>query len=471
MLEARNLRDMTEQQTPLLGDENTPMRQAPGRGTGFEGATPRNTTAATPNPLATPFGRSREDPSGATPRAILGPGATPVPDGTPLRTPRDNLAINADATPMTETGMTPRNAKAQAMQSRQKLRAGFQNLPAPKNEFELVDPEEETMPEEERVLRKEDAAERDAKLAAARAEAERKAAARRSQAVKLGLPRPAQVDAEQLMAQLSLTERRPDTEQEVDRLIALEMIQILQHDAVAHPVPGSSALPPAGSRPQLAEMPDDELASARSLIHSELASSIGYPGASEAAVHAAISTSVDWEAFKQAWEPANEALAFDAQSSTWVDKSSLSADQIAAGLRVQIEDLRSQMTNDAAKAAKGEKKLEKILGGYQARAKKLGDQLRSTAEELGVSQTQMQTFTMLAELETGASKLSIQLSMIDSPAYINAVSLQSLAASRLCRWMSSSCSAANVTVKHALQSSARRRMLYKPASQRWRKNT
>ncbi|TFY64444.1 hypothetical protein EVJ58_g2617 [Rhodofomes roseus] len=55
MSEARNLRNMMAAQTPLLGDENTPIHTDPTGGTGFEGATPRHQVAFTPNPLATPI--------------------------------------------------------------------------------------------------------------------------------------------------------------------------------------------------------------------------------------------------------------------------------------------------------------------------------------------------------------------------------------------------------------------------------
>ena len=50
-IEARNLRALTETQTPLLGGENTPM---PTQGTGFDGITPRTSNLQTPNPLLTP---------------------------------------------------------------------------------------------------------------------------------------------------------------------------------------------------------------------------------------------------------------------------------------------------------------------------------------------------------------------------------------------------------------------------------
>ena len=55
MMEARNLRNMTISQTPLLGEENTPLHTSENGGTGFESATPRHQVAFTPNPLATPM--------------------------------------------------------------------------------------------------------------------------------------------------------------------------------------------------------------------------------------------------------------------------------------------------------------------------------------------------------------------------------------------------------------------------------
>jgi pre-mRNA-splicing factor CDC5/CEF1 len=88
MMEARNLRNMTNAQTPLLGDENTPLHAGSAGGSGFEGATPCHQVAFTPNPLSTPM----RDPS-------IDPSSTPRPGlyATPLRNPmHDNLSINLD---------------------------------------------------------------------------------------------------------------------------------------------------------------------------------------------------------------------------------------------------------------------------------------------------------------------------------------------------------------------------------------
>ena len=106
MSEARNLRNMTMAQTPLLGDENTPLHVGPQGGTGFEGATPRHQVAFTPNPLATPLHNGGVAP-GATPRTEVG--ATP---GTAMRTPmRDGLRLNAEDG-FSTVGDTPREQRS-----------------------------------------------------------------------------------------------------------------------------------------------------------------------------------------------------------------------------------------------------------------------------------------------------------------------------------------------------------------------
>jgi pre-mRNA-splicing factor CDC5/CEF1 len=77
-MEARNLRNMTIAQTPLLGDENTPIHVEPRGGTGFEGTTPRHQVALAPNALATPL-RENADLYAFTPRTVSRSGALSTP--------------------------------------------------------------------------------------------------------------------------------------------------------------------------------------------------------------------------------------------------------------------------------------------------------------------------------------------------------------------------------------------------------
>jgi len=259
-MEARNLRNMTIQQTPLLGDENTPMHAAPGGGTGFEGATPRHSVAFTPNPLATPF-RAQEGGNNV--------GATPRVGATPMQTPlRDNLAIN------------PADIGSQVTSAKRALRAGFQSLPKPENNFELLVPEDEDEEGEggSRMVTEEDAAERDARIKRVKEEEERKALARRSRPVQMDLPRPANVEPAALVTSLQGTIEE-DEDKEAERLVFEEIAALMKHDAVAYPLPGT--MTPGGVQSTYVPPPDDDVAQAKEAIQQELASIIGYPGASE----------------------------------------------------------------------------------------------------------------------------------------------------------------------------------------------
>jgi pre-mRNA-splicing factor CDC5/CEF1 len=395
MIEARNLRNMTNTQTPLLGEENTPMHDIVGRGTAFEGATPRRQVAATPNPLATPLRAGSE--VGETPRSTR-PGATP------LRTPaRDNLKINQGDRVV---GDTPREERMRLEQTRDRLKQGFMSLPKPKNDFELIDPEEEetVMVEVDGVRRPEDASERDARLARQKAEEEDRRLARRSSAVKRNLPRPTDFDAQTLRAELET----PTTgNAEIERLVTLEMIDMLEHDAVAHPVAGSSR--PGSVGAALAFIPDDDLASARNLVHSELSTAAGFPGATPEQLARALEAQADLAAFDAAWKPTVDSLAFDAQTRTFVDAASLSPAERVAGLKAQIDAARERMTKEATKAAKAEKRLNTVLGGYQVRAKTLSERLSLAMEAYSTGRIDLESFERLAIREEGAVPRRLEL--------------------------------------------------------------
>jgi pre-mRNA splicing factor component len=118
-------------------------------------------------------------------------------------------------------------------------------------------------------LSEEDAAERDERLRRRQEEAERLALAQRSQVVRLGLPRLPQIDPEQLLQTLD------DRQDQAQFLIDQEMVQLMLHDSIAHPLPGTSL--PGGTESQYTIPPADEIAAALSEIHLELAQSLGFP--------------------------------------------------------------------------------------------------------------------------------------------------------------------------------------------------
>ncbi|EGW01338.1 Cell division cycle 5-related protein [Cricetulus griseus] len=143
--EAQNLMALTNVDTPLKGGLNTPLHESD-----FSGVTPQRQVVQTPNTvLSTPFRTPSNGAEGLTPRS----GTTPkqVTNATPGRTPlRDKLNINP------EDGMAdysdPSYVKQMERESREHLRLGLLGLPAPKNDFEIVLPENAEKELEEREI-------------------------------------------------------------------------------------------------------------------------------------------------------------------------------------------------------------------------------------------------------------------------------------------------------------------------------
>jgi pre-mRNA-splicing factor CDC5/CEF1 len=122
----------------------------------------------------------------------------------------------------------------------------------------------------------EDAAEQDENLQKRQEETERLALVQRSQVIRLGLPWPPQVDPEQLL------------QNQAQYLINQEMVQLMQHDSIAHPLPGTSL--PGRTESQYAIPPADDIAAALSEIHLKLAQSLGFPDATQEHIRHGITT-------------------------------------------------------------------------------------------------------------------------------------------------------------------------------------
>lgn len=391
MAEARNLRAMVTTQTPLLGDENTPLHAPPGGGTGFESMTPRQQVVQTPNPLATP--------------RLTGIGM----DATPLRTPlRDDLSLNAGGVGM----MTPRSGRrGQVTQAARQLQAAFSSLPKPENNFELLVPEDEDAENADAEGvdgRVEDAAERDERLRRQKEEEARREFARRSLVVQMGLPRPAVVDIEALIKEVTLVD--DDTEQETaeaQRLVNLEMVDLLKHDAIAFPLPGTNL---AGSTRSTYVHPEDHyVAEAKLLVHSTLAQSLGFPNASAENVRQGLIASAEPVDDSALWDAARVDLVLDPSTKCWVPRST--ATDTGARIKGQatlLEDIREAMERDGVKAHKLEKKLGVQLGGYQARSRALAKRVTEAFDEFSKTAVDLEAFRQLHINEWTVGPLRVQ---------------------------------------------------------------
>jgi pre-mRNA-splicing factor CDC5/CEF1 len=250
--EIRNIRALTETQSSLLGGENTPLHEGTGS-TGFDGVAPRKHQIETPNPMATPF---RQEMNGlATPSRPSGPGATP------MRTPRDNFAINANGD-LQLVGATPQDLKLRDMALKHQLRQGLASLPKPKDvEWELELPEEQrelVMGEE---LSEEDAEIRDRRNREIKEAQELLESKRRTQVLQRGLPRPAIVDINAML------KNALDLSDPVQSAIAQEMVLLMANDAQKYPTSNTRI---KGSSKPLEVLEDDILARARLEIAMEV---------------------------------------------------------------------------------------------------------------------------------------------------------------------------------------------------------
>lgn len=252
--EIRNIRALTETQSSLLGGENTPLYEGAGS-TGFDSATPRTHQIQTPNPMATPF-RQASNGIGATP---MGPPG--FPGATPMRTPRDNFALNAEGE-MQLVGGTPRDIKLREMSIKHKLKQDLASLPKPKDtdwDLELPDEKEETTGMEE--LSEEDAELRDRRNRQTREAQEAAEFKRRTQVMQKGLPRPRTVDVD---AMLRIATAISDP---IEAAIAREAALLQANDSLRYPVPGAKV---KGVAMPLDVYDDDALVQARISIAKEV---------------------------------------------------------------------------------------------------------------------------------------------------------------------------------------------------------
>ena len=131
LTEAQNIMALQNTDTPLKGGMNTPLVN---EGGDFGGMTPQIERLATPNTVLTTPYRTKEGQVGLT------PGQTPgtVGAGTPVR---DKLSINSEESLAGFEAGTP-GAQYAARESVATLKAGLSSLPAPRNDYEIVVPED-----------------------------------------------------------------------------------------------------------------------------------------------------------------------------------------------------------------------------------------------------------------------------------------------------------------------------------------
>jgi len=370
--EIKNIRALTETQSSLLGGENTPLHEG-GSSTGFDGIAPRRQEIVTPNPMATPFRQA--DGVGATPmHGGVGPGATP------LRTPRDHFALNREGSQL--IGSTPRDIKMHENVIRQTIRSKLSALPKPKeSEWELEElPSETAEPAAAVELSEEDAAERDRRNEAARQKAAQAEFKRQSQAYKRGLPRPAVLDLDALIA------RAARVTDPIEGLIAREAAVLIAHDSRKHPVLGAKI---EGKGPKLGHLDDGFMDAARAAIAAEIASTEARQQQEE------FQEKFDniWSSTRAKTLPGLDNYADEEEQDDFQEEQRMIGvfDNVQASLLVTAE-----------KGNKLEKKLALHYGGYQNRAKTLRSKILEASTALPKVQDDLDCFRTLQISEEAA---------------------------------------------------------------------
>ncbi|CAI2319888.1 unnamed protein product [Caenorhabditis sp. 36 PRJEB53466] len=356
-MEIENIMALQNTESVLKGGLNTPLHESDlGKG-----VLPTPKIAATPNTVLHAIA--------ATPGAAGAPGATPGGFVTPApaQTPfRDQMRINE------EVG-------GSAFEQKANLKRALASLPAPKNDFEIVGPEDEENAseavgpedEEEGVGEGEewieDASERAEQRAKRSAEVRIRNLKMRSQVIQRALPKPSKINE----AALRGAGAGGGELARADDAVKKEMRQLLAWDV------DSKAPEHIFTR--------EDLDAAADLIRKE----------TEAGPHAELDDMM-WKVVEQC----TSEMILSKDKFTRV--AILGREEQMKALNDEFQMYRGWMNTRAKRAAKVEKKLRVKLGGYQAIHDKLCKKYQEVTNEIEMASIEKQTFERLGEHELKA---------------------------------------------------------------------
>ncbi|XP_033224510.1 cell division cycle 5-like protein [Belonocnema kinseyi] len=386
LAEAQNVMALLNVDTPLKGGLNTPLINSD-----FTGVVPSSNAVVTPNTiLATPFRSQRSD---GTPIASFNtPGSVRTQNGVLAPTPvRDKLNINSeDALEGSETPALKKQVKEQ-------LWAGLRTLPTPRNDYEIVVPEEET--DENSMISANDVVEDQADIDARKQqeilEQRKRELSRRSQVIQRDLPRPVEVNTNILRPiDSSLNDL-----QRAEELIKKEMVTMMQFDALQNPMPTNKRSNNAQAQAQsflnshpYADFEKEELGHAKKLIENEM--NVVRKGMD----HGDISL----EAYSTVWDECLSQILYLEPQKRYTRATLVSKKDRIEACERKLEENRMLMTGEAKRAAKMEKKLKILTGGYQGRAQALSKQFNDTWTQIEQLRLELSTFKFLKAQEEAA---------------------------------------------------------------------
>ena len=355
--EAQNIMALQNTDTPLKGGMNTPLHNDGGD---FSGVTPQRDAVATPNTVLTTPYRTKEGQVGLTPSQT--PGKTPAGGGMTPTPIRDKLAINSeDYVEFDGSSLNRSEFSAE-------LKMGLSSLPAPKNDYEIVVPEdaEDTVEmADDKNTYIEDQADVDKRAEETARKAREEALAKRSSAVKRDLPRPLEMNHTTLR---SLNSDPPLSDfQRAEELIKREMLVMMHKDALETPtlaqqgmggkkgergIVGEDAHRAYLERHPYREFQKEEIEEAKRMLQVEMdVVKVGMQ-------HGDLSL----DAYTQVWEECLSQVLYMPSQQRYFRANLASKKERIESMEKRLDCNRNHMTKEAKKAAKIEKKL-KILTG------------------------------------------------------------------------------------------------------------
>lgn len=227
----------------------------------------------------------------------------------------------------------------------------------------------------------------------------------RSQVIQRDFPRPQDVNMSVLRPPsecYSLTEL-----QKAEELIKTEMVTMLQYDNLKTPIPTQNKRSNLSQAQQLAYLEQhpydafksEDLEVAKFMLKREM----------EIVKNGMNHGDLPLEAYTQVWDECLGQVLFLPNQNRYTRANLASKKDRLESAEKRLEQNRSHMAKEAKRAAKMEKKLKILTGGYQSRAQVLIKQLQDMYENIDQRNLELNTFKFLQEQEKNALPRRVQV--------------------------------------------------------------
>ncbi|CAF2406946.1 unnamed protein product [Rotaria sp. Silwood2] len=381
--QAHNLNILSTVQTPLLGGSNTPLMDVSNEKARSAGGLVMSTPNTLFNtPYRTPVNATNE---GTTP-SIHGPSTDFNSGSTSVR---DQLNINTEEM-LFDDQLKQREVK-------QQLRHHLSRLPKPKNDYEIVLPDTTDQTNDDDQMdtinvNDEDQADIDQRKREEKRRKQQEHFKRQTQVVQRNLPRPNDINLTILRP--ANVEGPMSDLQKAEELIKQEMLVLLHYDALNNPAPNNSTSRNKDVSTYLdthpyEEFTDADLATARALLESEMNAVKKTMGHGD----------INLDVYAKVWDECYSQVLFLPSKTRFTRANAASKKDRIESAEQKLELNRNLMALEAKRAAKLEKKLKTLLGGYQSRGQALIKALNDVFDQIDQTQVESKTFELLRQNE------------------------------------------------------------------------